>query len=227
MLQSLSPVSLHPALVAFLDRAKPRLAAQPPSELHSYEIVPFHGDHRLSPDLLRERPAAPARPAAVLIAIINRPDEPTVLFTQRSSALRSHSGQIAFPGGRIDVADAGPLEAALREAEEEVGLAPHLVQPIGYLDLYLSNSGFRIVPVVALVDPSIVLRLNPDEVTGTFECPLAFLMDPANHVAESREWRGAMRHYYAMPWQGHYIWGVTAGIVRALYERVYGEGEHG
>lgn len=221
MLSPVAAPTVHPDLAAFLKRAGERLAAQPPDALYR-DSVPRHGDHRLSPELLTEQPASLAKPAAVLIAIIDRPDGPTVLLTQRSSALRSHSGQIAFPGGRIDPTDRGPLEAALREADEEVGLSPALIQPIGYLDLYLSNSGYRIAPVVALADPGMVLHLNPDEVTDVFECPLAFLMDPANHVAESREWHGIMRHYYAMPWQGHYIWGVTAGIIHALYERVYG-----
>jgi 8-oxo-dGTP pyrophosphatase MutT (NUDIX family) len=220
----LSPVTaspVHPDLAAFLERAGQRLATQPPDALYE-DSVPLHGDHRFSPELLNEFPTVAAKPAAVLITVIDRPHGPTVLLTQRSSALRSHSGQIAFPGGRIDPGDRGPLEAALREAEEEVGLARALIQPIGYLDLYLTGSGYRIAPVVALADPGMVLHLNPDEVAGVFECPLAFLMDPANHVAESREWRGIMRHYYAMPWEGHYIWGVTAGIIHALYERVYG-----
>lgn len=217
----------HAVLKAFLQRAASRLAAEPPAELLDLDRVPYHGDHRLSPELLQERSLerspTPAKPAAVLIAIIDRPDGPTVLFTQRSSALRNHSGQVSFPGGRIDPGDDGPLDAALREAEEEIGLDRGLVHPIGYLDLYLSNSGYRIAPVVALVDAPPEFRLNPAEVAGIFECPLLFLMDQANHVTESREWRGIMRRYYAMPWQGYYIWGVTAGIVRALYETLYGD----
>ncbi|GLS23990.1 hypothetical protein GCM10007874_70110 [Labrys miyagiensis] len=221
MLSTVTTTSVHPELAAFLERAGQRLALQPPDALYR-ESIPAHGDHRFSPELLNELPGVPAKPAAVLIPIVDRPDGPTVLLTERSSALRSHSGQIAFPGGRIDPGDRGPLEAALREAEEEVGLSRSLVQPIGYLDLYLTGSGYRIAPVVALADPGMVLHLNPDEVSGVFECPLAFLMDPANHVAERREWRGIMRHYYSMPWQGHYIWGVTAGIIHTLYERVYG-----
>lgn len=222
MLSPAPTTSPHPELQAFLQRAASRLAAEPPPELDDLDHVPRHGDHRFSPDLLLERAPTPAKPAAVLIAVIDRADGPTVLFTRRSSALRNHSGQISFPGGRIDPTDDGPLDAALREAEEEIGLDRSLVHPIGYLDLYLSNSGYRIAPVVALVDAPPEFRLNPAEVAGIFECPLAFLMDQANHVAESREWRGMMRRYYAMPWQGYYIWGVTAGIVRALYETLYG-----
>jgi 8-oxo-dGTP pyrophosphatase MutT (NUDIX family) len=219
----LSPIvapPVHPSLADFLRRAGERLAARPPDALYQ-ESTPSHGDHRFSPELLNEMPGLPAKPAAVLIAIIDRPAGPTVLLTERSSALRSHSGQIAFPGGRIDPGDRGPLEAALREAHEEVGLSPRLVQPIGYLDVYLTGSGYLIAPVVALADAGMVLHLNPDEVSTVFECPLDFLMDPANHVAESRQWRGIMRHYYSMPWQGRYIWGVTAGIIHTLYERLY------
>ncbi|WP_448953580.1 CoA pyrophosphatase [Labrys neptuniae] len=221
MLISSSSSALHPDLAAFLERARHRLALEPPEGL-LLDTVPPYGDHRFSPGLLAELPAMPVKPAAVLIALIDRPGGPTVLLTQRSSALRNHSGQIAFPGGRVDPDDGGALAAALREAEEEVGLSPRLVEPIGYLDLYLTGSGYRIAPVVALADPGMVLSLNPAEVDSVFECPLAFLMDPANHVAEQREWRGKMRQYYAIPWQDYYIWGVTAGIIHTLYERVYG-----
>jgi 8-oxo-dGTP pyrophosphatase MutT (NUDIX family) len=221
MLSPVVPHAVHPALADFLRRAGERLAPQPPDALYG-DSIPSYGDHRFSPEMVDEMLGTPAKPAAVLIAVIDRPDGPTILLTERSTALRSHSGQVAFPGGRIDPGDRGPLEAALREAQEEVGLSPSLVQPVGYLDLYLTGSGYRIAPVVALADAGMVLHLNPDEVSGVFECPLAFLMDPANHVAESRHWRGILRHYYAMPWQGHYIWGVTAGIIHALYERVYG-----
>jgi 8-oxo-dGTP pyrophosphatase MutT (NUDIX family) len=157
----------------------------------------------------------------VLIPVVDRPGEPTILLTRRSTALRNHSGQIAFPGGRIDPGDDGPLGAALREAREEVGLAAALINPIGYGDLYLTTSGYRIAPVIGLLAPRFTLALNPAEVDDTFECPLAFLMNPANHRRESREWRGAMRSYYAISFGEHYIWGVTAGILRNLYERVY------
>lgn len=221
MLTALPPSTHHPELEAFLARARHRLAVEAPAGLH-LDGVPDHGDHRFSPGLLAELPAAPSKPAAVLIALIDRPDGPTVLLTHRSSALRNHSGQIAFPGGRIDPEDGSALAAAIREAEEEVGLSANLISPIGYLDLYLTGSGYRIAPVVALADPGMVLHLNPAEVDSVFECPLTFLMDPANHIAESREWRGAMRQYYAIPWQDHYIWGVTAGIIHTLYERIYG-----
>ena len=148
--------------------------------------------------------------------------EPTVLLTLRTPDLKSHSGQIAFPGGKIDPADASPLDAALREAEEEIGLDRKLIDPIGYLDLYLTFSGFRILPVVARVDPDYRLTINPAEVVEAFEVPMEFLMQPDNHKRHSRIWKeGIERHYYAMPFGERYIWGITAGILRNLYERVY------
>ena len=144
-----------------------------------------------------------------------------MLLTLRATALASHAGQIAFPGGKIDEADSSPLVAALREAQEEVGLERALIHPIGYLDLYLTFSGFRILPAVARVDPGYGLRLNRSEVDDAFEVPLAFLMDAQNHALHSRDWKGIVRRYYAMPFGERYIWGVTAGILRNLYERVY------
>ena len=162
----------------------------------------------------------PIRPAAVLVPIVDRP-EPTVLLTQRTTELSSHAGQIAFPGGKIDPGDASPLAAALREASEEIGLDRRLVHPIGYLDLYLTTLGYRIVPTVARVDPDFELALNAAEVHDTFEVPLAFLMQPINHQRHSREWNGMIRHFYAIPFADRYIWGVTAGILRNLHDRIY------
>jgi 8-oxo-dGTP pyrophosphatase MutT (NUDIX family) len=158
----------------------------------------------------------------VLIPVVDH-DEPTVLLTLRASALSTHAGQIAFPGGRIDPGDTSPLDAALREAEEEIGLDRRHVEPLGYLDLYLSGTGFRIMPAVARVKPGFTLTVNDAEVADTFEVPLAFVMGPENHQRHSREWRGIMRTYYAMPFGERYIWGVTAGILRNLYERLYVE----
>jgi 8-oxo-dGTP pyrophosphatase MutT (NUDIX family) len=140
----------------------------------------------------------------------------------RTSDLTNHAGQIAFPGGKIEPTDAGPLAAALREANEEVGLDRRLVEPLGYLDVYFTFSGFRILPVVARIDAGYALTLNPSEVADAFEVPLDFLMRPENHQRQSREWKGIQRHYYAMPYGERYIWGVTAGILRNLYERIYG-----
>ena len=127
------------------------------------------------------------------------------------------------PGGKIDAGDATPLAAALREAQEEIGLAADRVDPIGYLDVYMTTLGFRIVPVLARVAPGFTLTLNPGEVDNAFEVPLAFLMEMTNHQTHSREWQGMMRTYYAIPFGERYIWGVTAGIFRNLYQRIYGE----
>jgi 8-oxo-dGTP pyrophosphatase MutT (NUDIX family) len=180
-----------------------------------------HSDHAIAgmnpdPDVL-----AAARPAAVLIPILARPEGATVLLTQRAGGLRQHSGQIAFPGGKIDATDADAMDAALREAEEEIGLSRDRVSPLGFLGPYYSTTGFRITPVVALVEPDAPLTLNSGEVAATFETPLAFLMDPANHQTHAREWKGLERRYFAMPYGDHYIWGVTAGIIRMLWLRLY------
>ncbi len=158
--------------------------------------------------------------AAVLIPIVAR-ETPTVLMTRRTVLLRKHAGQISFPGGQIDPGDAGAAEAAIREAEEEVGLDPRLVEPLGRLDPYIAPTGYHITPVVARVDPALELRLNPDEVEAAFEVPLEFLMTPANHRRGSREWDGVRHFFYEMPYDEHYIWGITAGIIRGLYERAF------
>ena len=171
----------------------------------------------LSPD-----PAllARARPAAVLAPIVARPEGLSVLLTLRASQLRAHSGQIAFPGGKIDDGES-PLAAALREALEEIGLDGRFVQPLGWLDPYLTGTGFRIAPLVGLVDPGFTLEVNPREVDEVFETPFAFLMDAANHRVDEREWQGKVRRFYAMPHEGRYIWGATAGILRNMYEKLF------
>lgn len=161
-------------------------------------------------------------PAAVLVPIVARPDGPTILLTQRARALSRHAGQIAFPGGRIDVNDATPLAAALRETEEEVGLAGRAVTPIGYLDPYFTGSGYRILPIVAIVRPPFALLLNKAEVEEAFEVPAQFLLDPSNHIWQVREHDGRLHGYYAMPFGERHIWGATAGILRNLYEKLYG-----
>jgi len=179
------------------------------------------GDLDLNPSMWERAGVAATKPAAVLVPVIDR-REPTVLFTIRTQELASHAGQVAFPGGKIDPGDDSPVVAALREANEEIGLRPASIEPLGYLDLYLTFSGFRILPMVARVKPDFALTLNPREVTETFEVPLAFLMTPANVQRRSREWKGIRREYYAIPFGDRYIWGITAGIVRNLYDRVYG-----
>lgn len=181
------------------------------------------GDHILNPDLgpYARWEGAP-RDAAVLIPIVERKHGPTVILTVRTAHLSSHAGQIALPGGKIDREDEDPTQAALREAEEEIGLSRTEVHRIGELSPYLTGSGYRVVPVVAEVGSSHHLTLNPDEVADVFEVPLSFLMNPANHRKQSRTWQGRERYYYAMPFGERYIWGVTAGILRSLYETVYG-----
>lgn len=177
------------------------------------------GDGDLNSGFLIEVAAAFV-PAAVLVPVIERASGLTVLLTERTADLPSHPGQVAFPGGKIDPGDAGPLAAALREAEEEIGLDRRFIEPIGYLDTYQTGSGFLIVPAVALITEGFALRLNAREVAAAFEVPLAFLLDPANHHRQSREWRGKLRHYYEIRYDGHRIWGVTAGIVRNLHDRL-------
>jgi 8-oxo-dGTP pyrophosphatase MutT (NUDIX family) len=196
------------------------------ARLHAWPVPPDpregRSDFDLTPDLRAELATPRPVPAAVLVPVVAHGDGATLLLTQRAAHLRKHSGQIAFPGGRIDEDDADALHAALREAEEEIGLSRGLVAPVGYLDPYLTSTGFGITPVVAIVDPGYSLSINRDEVDDAFEAPLDFLMNPTNHQEHQREWQGRLRRYYAMPWQERYIWGVTAGIIRNLFDRVYG-----
>jgi 8-oxo-dGTP pyrophosphatase MutT (NUDIX family) len=202
-------------------RALQRLSLAVPEDAFAPSFVPPHGDHQLAP-LLAPGDSALHRPAAVLVPVVAHPDEATILLTQRASHLRDHSGQIAFPGGKMDPGDPSPMGTALREAEEEIGLASRHVRPLGYLSPYLSSTGYRILPLLALVEPGAPLAVNRQEVDAVFEVPLAFLMSPENHQRHAREWKGALRHYYAMPYGDHYVWGVTAGILRNMYERLYG-----
>jgi 8-oxo-dGTP pyrophosphatase MutT (NUDIX family) len=204
----------------FFVRARARLNFDVPPGLFDPNIIPESGDRgteRMLEIIAREQPI---RPAAVLIGIVDHPD-PTVLLTQRSANLADHAGQISFPGGKIDATDASPLDAALREAWEEIGLDRGFVDPVGYLDLYGTSFGFRILPTVAKVRPGFTLRVSRSEVDDAFEVPLAFLMNPANHQTHTREFRGMERSYYAMPYAERYIWGATAGILRTLYQRIY------
>lgn len=194
--------------------AKERLHAVPP-EAHRCS------DDDLNPDARIIAPGASPKPAAVLVPVVMRASGLTLLLTQRTAHLARHGGQVAFPGGRIDASDAGPVAAALREAEEETGLQPKFVEPVGFLDTYLTSTAYRVVPVVALVREGFVIAPHEGEVAAVFEVPLAFLMDPAHHERHSRQWQGKRRFYYAMPWQGRYIWGATAGMIRNLYHLMY------
>jgi 8-oxo-dGTP pyrophosphatase MutT (NUDIX family) len=159
------------------------------------------------------------RKAAVLIPIVLR-DEPTVLLTQRTSHLSSHAGQIAFPGGKQEAGETA-LAAALRETQEETGLESSFIEPIGFLDGYLTVTAFMITPVVAIVHPGFSLQRDVGEVDDIFEVPFSFLMDHNNCERHSREWQGLMRYYNAYPWEGRYIWGATAGMIKNLSERLY------
>lgn len=202
------------------ERARARLNLEVPPGLHDPTIIPARGDHDVDPVMRAIAEVRPIRPAAVLVPIVAR-EAPTVLLTQRATHLPDHPGQVSFPGGKIEPDDASPLAAALREAEEEIGLEPRFVEPIGYLDLYMTTLGYRIMPTIARVAPDFKLSLNRSEVDDAFEVPLAFLMAEENHKLHSRQWQGMTRTVYAMPFGERYIWGVTAGILRNLYERVY------
>ena len=204
----------------FFARAKALLTLEVPKALNDLTADAVRGDLDLDPEMWARAGVIASRPAAVLVGIVDRPI-PTVLLTQRTSDLSNHAGQIAFPGGKIDPFDDTPLAAAMREAHEEIGLDAKFIEPIGYLDLYLTFSGFRILPSLARVSPDYTMTINRGEVADAFEVPLEFLMMPANHARKSRENRGVIRQYYEMPYQDRYIWGVTAGIIRNLYERIY------
>lgn len=159
--------------------------------------------------------------AAVLVPIVLRPTGSTMLLTQRTAHLRDHAGQISFPGGRSEAFDPSPEATALREADEEVGLSPHQVEILGRLPAYHTVTGFCITPVVGLVTPPLNLKLDDFEVAEVFEPPLAFLMDAKNHQRHQIEFQGAMREYWAMPWQDRYIWGATAGMLVSLHDFLF------
>jgi 8-oxo-dGTP pyrophosphatase MutT (NUDIX family) len=158
-------------------------------------------------------------PAAVLVAITERGDNPGVLLLHRPTTMRSHPGQIAFPGGKMDFGET-PVEAALREAHEELGIDPAAVRVIGTSDSYKTHSGFEITPVLGLISPDIEITPNPEEVAEWFEAPLGHVLDPENHVGQWVEWEGAMRAYYQIDWQQHQIWGVTAALLVNLSRRL-------
>ena len=180
------------------------------------------GDLNLNPAQAAEAPRAWI-PAAVLVGLVQREHGLSVLLTRRSDSLRNHTGQVAFPGGKCDPGET-PWETALREAQEEIGLDPSLVELAGLSTPYRTAvTGFQIMPVVGFVSPDITLTPNPDEVADIFETPFGFLMDPKNLEQQERETpTGVRRRFYAATWEGQYIWGATAGMLRALYDRLYG-----
>ncbi len=171
-------------------------------------------DYDLNRDAkLIEQQGKPVRDAAVLVPVVNHPGEPTILLTKRTDHLTKHAGQVSFPGGKVDEGDADAVAAALREAEEEVGLAPDHVEVCGFLDTYRTGTGFEIVPVVGLVRPGFELTLQESEVQAAFEVPLHFLLDRKNHQRQSAMWQGIRREYYAMPYGDYFIWGATAAML--------------
>lgn len=199
---------------AFASLARRRLLAEPaPASARTSAASDFD----LNPGTRPQDPG-PLRPAAVLIPVLEGAPL-DVLLTRRTAHLPAHAGQIAFPGGKIE-RDESPLAAALREAEEEIGLKAGFVEPLGYVEPYETGTGFLVTPVVAQVRPGFTLRPDPAEVDAIFQVPLAFLLDEANHRIETRLWRGAERRFYAIPHEDRYIWGATAGIIRALYRRL-------
>lgn len=195
------------------------------SELFDRLKLLFDEGHGVElPDLRDDADFAPpeVRPAAVLIAVTDRPD-PGVLLTHRPEAMRSHPGQVAFPGGKIDPGE-DAVEAALREAHEELRIDPAQVRVIGASDRFVTGSGYDVTPVLALVPPDVRIVPNPAEVSDWFEAPLAFLLDPANQVHKQGEWRGRKRPYIEIEWQGHRIWGITAAILANLSRRLAWDG---
>lgn len=206
--------------------ARQGLHLEPKGEAQQSGPAPISpSDFDLNPGVLADLAAGragfgPAKPAAVLVPAIQR-EEITLLFTQRTAHLAAHAGQIAFPGGKAEPADGGPLATALREAHEEIGLEPDYVEPLGYLDCYRTGTGYCITPVVALVDSRFTLKVDPNEVADVFEVPLAFLMDKANHQLHARTIGESERRFYAMPFGDRFIWGATAGILRNMHERLF------
>ena len=182
--------------------------------------------HRASPVLLigdshdpDQAPGDAIVPAAVLIPVTDRAD-PGVILTLRPATRRRHAGQVAFPGGRIDPEDDGPIGAALREAEEEIALPRGLVTIIGATDPYRTITGYEVTPVIGVVPPDLPYRANAEEVEDWFEVPLSFLLEPTNHLQQAVEWQGRERHYYEINWDGRRIWGATAAMIVNLARRL-------
>lgn len=180
--------------------------------LHStHQVETITGDHAVAGMAREERTLMPA---AVLMPLVERSEGYTVLLTQRTAHLEHHAGQISFPGGRAEEEDANPVDTALREAEEEIGLQRrHVVEIAGFLDLYQTVTGFLITPVVGFVAPPFELALDAFEVAEAFEVPLDFILDPRNHESRSMFYKGQHRRYYVIPYEDRFIWGATAAML--------------
>lgn len=190
--------------MSLIERITLALANEPPHDLLPGDLIEGHeGEHRQ---------------AAVLVAITDRA-EPGLILTQRREHLRTHPGQVAFPGGRIDAGEDAPA-AALREAYEELGLNPALVRLIGEADPYCTVTGYWVTPVIGVVPPDLELAANPDEVADWFEAPLDFVLDPMNQRQMTAEYRGRLRQYYQIDWEGRHIWGATAAMLVNLSRRI-------
>ncbi|CAK0772493.1 peroxisomal coenzyme A diphosphatase NUDT7 [Azospirillaceae bacterium] len=195
-----------------------------PETLRSYfqnaDIAPecstnfsIRGDHDLNPDP-EFAPTPPLRPAAVLVPLVDRrPNGVTIIFTKRTAHLAAHAGQISFPGGHIEPEDVDPAAAALRETEEEIGLARRHVELIGRLDTYITRTGFLVTPIVGLITPPFTLHPDPEEVAEVFEAPLSLFLTPDMPHRMSRDIMGVERSFYAFPWKQYFIWGATAGML--------------
>lgn len=199
---------------AELRRRLPRFAAAPSASRRR-----VRGDHDLNPGMA---PSAELRDAAVLVPLVERDPEMTVLLTERTAHLAAHAGQISFPGGGVEPEDRDEIAAALRETDEEIGLPPDRIDVIGRLDTYVTRTGFQIEPIVGLVRPPFALRPATDEVADVFEIPLSFILDPASLQRHSRVFQGRERYFYAFPFADRYIWGATAGMLLNLRQALTG-----
>ncbi len=187
----------------------------------NFALGEIDGDYHLNEGMKGDVVSNATKDAAVLIGLVERGGIVNIILTKRTEALNNHSGQVAFPGGRIDADDASPEAAALREAWEEIGLDINDVEIMGRLPDYHTGSGYRVAPVIGFVREGADFEINPDEVDYMFEVPLSFLMDEVNHKTTSKSWNDIERYFYEMPYKEHYIWGVTAGMIRVFYDRVF------
>ena len=218
---SLSNRQKHTRAQDLADLAK-NLLSEPLDHNHSAGCPSdFDLNPDAEPDADNETSGTRLTAAAVLVPLITGGERLSVLLTERTAHLAQHAGQIAFPGGKIDPTDQGPLAAALREANEEIGLDSHFIEPLGYIEPYRTGTGFLVTPVIAAIKPGFSLAPDSSEVADVFEVPFDFLMDTRNHRIDSRFWRGADRRFYAMPYRERYIWGATAGIIRTLHRRLF------